>query len=132
MMIFCSLQQAKLTLCSGRARHGLCFLEISVSISRTVLRGSYIISTRIFHVSLLKMQEPILILSIHSQNSPSIPICCLALRYRNNEALDSVLQTTGSHHQLDNDISSVTPVFSLVTRVSSVSHFACTAAFLTV
>lgn len=78
------------------------------------------------------MQEQILILSIHNQNSPSIPICCLALRYRNNEVLDSVLQTPSSHHQLDNDISSVMPVYSLVTRVSLISHFACIAAFLTV
>lgn len=62
------------------------------------------------------MQEQTLILFNHSQNSASLPIYCLAFIYKNNEALHSVLQVTGSHW-LDNEISSAMPVYELVTCV---------------
>ena len=57
-------------------------------------------------------EQKTVILSTHNQNSPSIPICCPALRYKNNEALDSDLQIIGSYDQLDNNISSVMSVYS--------------------
>lgn len=66
------------------------------------------------------MQEQILILLNHSQNSPSIPINCLAFIYKKNESLHSVLQVIGSH-QLDNEISSAMPVYNLVTCVFLIS-----------
>lgn len=58
------------------------------------------------------MQKEILILSIDNRNSPSIPLCCPALGYKNTKALNSVLQISVSHHQLDNEISSVMPLYS--------------------
>lgn len=62
------------------------------------------------------MQEQTLILFSHSQNSASIPIYCLALIYKNNEALHSVLQVRG-RHWLDNEISSAMPVYNWVACV---------------
>lgn len=76
-------------------------------------------------------EQKTVIFSIHNRNSPSIPICCSAFRYDNNEALDSVLQIISSH-QLDNDISSVVPVYSLVTCVSLRNYVGCMTIFLMV
>jgi len=66
------------------------------------------------------MQKAV-VLSIHNQNSPSLPIRCPALRHKNNAAFNLTLQIIGSHHQLDNEISGIASVYSSVTCVSVIN-----------
>lgn len=77
-------------------------------------------------------EQKTVIPSIHNQNSSSIPVCCSALRYENNEAVDSALQIISSHDQMNNEISGVVPVYSLVTCVSLMNYVGCMAIFLMV